>query len=77
MRSTKVSLNTIYNRNSQGIMRNFPVRFIRRNLSTYLRKEDVIDMINEIAATEETDVRNRFAALMENLEKVGFDKVGV
>ena len=41
-----------------------PMRFVRANSAIYLRQEDVIEYLRNIAATEETDTRNR-------LEKVG------
>lgn len=38
-----------------------PIRFIRANGGkTYLRLEDVVEYLREMAAVEETDTRNRF-----------------
>lgn len=36
----------------------------------YARVEDVVEIIKEVASAEETDVRNRFNELADNLGKL-------
>lgn len=48
------------------------IRFIKHNDAVYLRVEDVAAFVRDIAATEETDVRNRLNAAVANIEKVGY-----
>lgn len=50
---------------------NFPMRFILKYPSLYIRKEDVVNYILELASTEETDVRIRLEEAAANLDKVG------
>lgn len=44
------------------------IRMISANGATYLRQEDVVTYIQEIATTEETDVRNRLLQAANNLK---------
>jgi|688.fasta_scaffold35311_8 hypothetical protein len=46
-------------------------RFLKKNDSIYIRKEDVINYLLEIAATEEIDVRNRLNQAASNINKLG------
>lgn len=48
-------------------------RFIKRpsDGAIFIRKEDVVDMIRDMAGTEETDTRNRWEELAANLNKLG------
>lgn len=43
------------------------VRFVTVKGKTYLLKEDVAEIIREVAGGEETDVRNRLEELAYNL----------
>src|SRR5690606_17589324 len=43
------------------------IRMVSANGATYLRQEDVVAYIREIAASEETDVRNRLLQAANNL----------
>ncbi len=43
------------------------IRFVEVKGVKYLRAEDVAEMIRDMAATEETDVRNRFHAVAAEL----------
>lgn len=45
------------------------VRFISVGDVVYLRSNDVIELLNTFASTEETDVRNRLNELISNLHK--------
>ena len=45
----------------------FQMRHVLANGTTYLRLEDVVTYIQQIAATEETDVRNRLNEAASNL----------
>lgn len=45
------------------------LRFIELNGSKYVRVDDVAAFINELAATEETDTRNRLQQAARNLLK--------
>ena len=47
----------------------FNIRHVNIKGITYLRAEDVVSYIQEIAATEETDVRNRLNEAANNLRK--------
>ena len=42
----------------------------------YLRSEDVVSLIRDVAATEETDVRNRLNEFADNLERESKPKRG-
>jgi len=46
------------------------IRCVEIKGNVYLRKEDVITLIREVAGSEETDVRNRLEELARNVEKV-------
>jgi N-acyl-L-homoserine lactone synthetase len=50
------------------------MRFIRLNEKLYIRKEDVIAYMLEIASTEETDVRLRIEQACANIQKLGDKK---
>lgn len=45
------------------------IRHVHVNGATYLRMEDVVSFIREIAGAEETDVRNRLNEAANNLTK--------
>lgn len=45
------------------------IRHVHANGTTYLRLEDVVSYIREIAGSEETDVRNRLNEAASNLGK--------
>jgi hypothetical protein len=45
------------------------IRHVHANGTTYLRLEDVVSYIREIAGSEETDVRNRLNEAANNLTK--------
>lgn len=47
------------------------MRFIKANEAVYIRKEDIIKYLLEIAGSEDTDTRNRLEAAASNVEKVG------
>ena len=47
----------------------FPVRYVIVRGEYYLRKEDVINFIIELGASEEVDVRNRLNKAAENLKR--------
>ncbi len=48
------------------------IRFVQHNSgAVYLRKEDVVQYIRDNAEDEETDTRNRFQKMAENLSEVG------
>jgi hypothetical protein len=36
----------------------------------YLRQEDVVELLREFAATEETDTRDRVEQLIQNINKL-------
>jgi hypothetical protein len=46
-------------------------RFLKKNDSIYIRKEDVINYLLEIAAAEETDVLNRLNQAASNINQLG------
>lgn len=48
-----------------------PFRFIRKDSIVYIRKEDIIKYLSEMAATEETDVRTRIEEAIGNISKLG------
>lgn len=52
-----------------------PIRFLTFKNVIYLRKEDVVGYIQELAATEETDIRNRYMEAARNLSVVGVKDV--
>lgn len=45
------------------------IRFIVVKGTIYVRKEDIISYIKTLAATEETDVRDRLNHAADNLER--------
>lgn len=47
------------------------IRSVKVKGNIYLRKEDVVAYLQEMAATEETDTRNRILTAAENLSEVG------
>ncbi len=47
------------------------MRFVNIKGSIYIRKEDIVEFIREIAGAEETDVRNRLNEAATNINKVG------
>jgi hypothetical protein len=47
------------------------MRFVTINEVTYLRKEDIVELLLEFGGSEETDVRNRMDELIQDLQKVG------
>ncbi len=49
------------------------VRFIEFKGATYLRREDVVAVIETVSATEETDVRWRLEKLYRNLAGIGHE----
>ena len=49
------------------------VRFIKFKGATYLRREDVVEVIETVSATEETDVRWRLEKLYRLLAGVGHE----
>ena len=46
------------------------IRLIRANNNLYLRKEDVVEYIRNMAATEETDCRNRLEEAAANIQRM-------
>lgn len=48
----------------------FEVRCVHIKDSVYIKKEDVVNIIREIAGTETTDVRNRLEELARNFNKL-------
>jgi hypothetical protein len=46
------------------------IRYIVIKGTTYVRLGDIISYVEEIAATEETDVRNRLRQATSNLQKI-------
>ena len=47
------------------------IRFISLKGTTYLKRVDVVEYLRELAATEETDVRNRIEEASKLLDEVG------
>lgn len=44
------------------------IRFVKVSGASYLRLEDVVRYLTELASTEDTDVRERFKLAAENLK---------
>ncbi len=51
-------------------MFNFTTIRLPSNGKTYIRLEDVADLIEELVATEDTDVRNHFEQVIRDLRKL-------
>jgi len=47
------------------------IRFVNINQTIYLRKEDVVAYIQELATSEETDTRNRIEEAAKNIGRIG------
>lgn len=45
------------------------VKIIKINDRTYLRINDVVELLNNLASSEETDTRNRINELASNIQK--------
>lgn len=52
------------------------VRFIKFKGVTYLRREDIVDVIETVAATEETDVRWRLEKVYRGFAGIGNEGTG-
>jgi hypothetical protein len=48
-----------------------PVRTITVKGNTYIRVEDVANLLMDFGATEETDVRNRLRELAQQIHRLG------
>jgi hypothetical protein len=46
-------------------------------MTTYLHKDDVVDYLFELAASEETDTRNRIEQAAMLMREVGNNNVGI
>jgi len=47
-----------------------PMRYVTVNGTHYVRAEDIVDYLRAIAATEETDARNRLLTAAEFMKQV-------
>lgn len=68
--ATKHGLGQVYWQfnTAQNTGRQFEVGCIEVKGNTYLRQEDVVAYIREIAGAEETDVRNRLLQAANNIQ---------